>query len=121
MSISAEHVPAHNVGLATAAAATYTALAEVTNDTFGRHVLPLGRNDIERAGAVTDTRPVESGRAGLASARPTATGGFAPVRAAAARHRGPADAAAGRDARFRPCVLEWRHAGSAARPCRRGA
>jgi uncharacterized protein len=30
------------VGLATAAAATYAALAEVTNDTFGRTVLPLG-------------------------------------------------------------------------------
>ena len=31
------------VGLATAAAAAYTALAEVTNDTFDRSVLPLGK------------------------------------------------------------------------------
>jgi uncharacterized protein len=31
------------VGLATAAGAAYTALAEVTNDTFGRTVLPLGK------------------------------------------------------------------------------
>ncbi len=31
------------IGLATAAAAAYTALAEVTNDTFDRSVLPLGK------------------------------------------------------------------------------
>lgn len=30
------------IGLATAAAAAYTGLAEVTNETFGRVVLPLG-------------------------------------------------------------------------------
>ena len=51
------------IGLATAAAAAYTALAEVTNDTFDRSVLPLGKLSIAltcMAGAACAAPAIES-------------------------------------------------------------